>query len=123
MVYKTLLEEALKEVPDFKREYDNLIRDDVIDNQSGMHVVFGYAFTPLLIKAIKDNDVPAIRQLCAFLEKMAGCRDEKVQEVCDQSVLEAVAGEYSDGVIVPLFAKNTLKGLMSVREYIGEPEI
>lgn len=123
MTYSTLLTDALNEVQPFKKKYEEYINNRMLDNDDGMHIVFGYAFAPLLIDAIKDNDMPTIRQLCAFLEKMARCDDLRVQDVCDQSIIEAVAGEYPDDVIVPLFGKNTLEGLMAVREYIWEPEI
>ena len=122
MTYKTLLSEALSDMPIFKKTYDNLIAKDDIDKDSGMHIIFGYAFAPVLIDAIRDKDIPTIRQMFAFLEKMAGCSDLKVQEVCDQSVIEAVAGEYRDDTITPYMGKKTIEGLSAIREYIEEPE-
>ena len=71
LTYDNLIPEALQILPNFKREYDQLITEDMIDIDSGKHIFFGYAFTPLLSDALKKNDMKTATAMFSFLEKMA----------------------------------------------------
>ena len=44
--------------------------------------------------------------------------DIKVGEVCDQSVLEALYGEFDEKTILPYMGKKTKEGFMAVKEYM-----
>ena len=121
MTYESVLDTAFKELPEFKNEYDDFVSKDIIDNNSGMHIVFSYVFVPMVEKNIKANDKRKLRKICDFLEKMAASNDEEVQAICDQSILEVLCGEYQDKILIPLFGEKTLEGLYSVRQYILEP--
>ena len=121
MTYETLLDEALAALPEFKKKYDLLVKEDIIDEESGMHIVFGYVFTPMLEEAIQAGNNADIQEMCDFLEKMAASDDVHVQEVCDQSVLERICSIYPDKKIIPFIGNETYQGLLAVRQYIDEP--
>ncbi len=55
MKYDTVVKEALEAISEFRDEYNTMMKEDYIDAESGPHTVFGYAFTPLLKKAIREN--------------------------------------------------------------------
>lgn len=118
MTYSTILQEAYKELPEFKNRVDLFKANDEIDEDTGVHIVFEYAFTPLLKEELKSNS-PLSKRMLVFLEKMASSTDRLTQEVCDQSVLESLADEFEDDEIYPLLHEKTKEGYRAVRQYIG----
>lgn len=117
MNYTNLLDEVMK-IPEVKTEYNRQIKEDIIDEKAGMHIVFGYVFAPLLIDAITNNQ-ELTKRLFLFVEQMSSSNDTKVQEVCDFSILEAICDEYSDDVLLPFLGEKTLEGYNEVRKYVG----
>ena len=117
MTYETLLNDALSKIPEFKTEYDIAINRDYIDTDAGLHIVFGFVFTPLLEKALESNKELA-KRMFDYLEEMSQSDDSEVVSVCDQSVLEALCGEYNDNVLLQLSGDSTKEGLRYVRTYI-----
>lgn len=118
MTYKNLLEDSLKALPEFETEYEKNIEADVIDKESGMHIVFGYIFEPMLSKAIKQDRKLATKMF-DFLEQMAGSEDVRVQEVCDQAVLEALYWEHTSTILWPMMKEKTRDGYKAVSEYMN----
>lgn len=119
LTYDNLIQEAQMELPNFKTKYDQLITDDVLDNQSGKHVVFSYVFTPILSNAIKGGDEEAAKKMFAFLEKMASSEDNRVVEVCDQSVLEELNDEFSGNTLKRYLRANTADGYKALKQYMN----
>ena len=118
LTYDSLVQEALKAVPAFAKEYRRLISEDIIDYEDGNHIVFGYAFTPILITAMKNHDETVVRSMFDFLEQMASSDDGLVVEVCDQSVLEALNDEYDLNKIRFLMGPKTQEGADAVKQYM-----
>lgn len=118
MRYNTILQEAYKELPEFQKRAELFRKNGEIDEDTGVHIVFEYAFTPLLKEELRNGSLLSKRML-AFLEKMASSKDRLVQEVCDQSVLEPLADEFEDDAIYPLLHTKTKEGYGAVRQYIG----
>ena len=116
ITYDNLVEQTKKRITSFAYEYDDMIRKDIIDSDSGNHIVFGYVFTPLLIKKIKNND-PEIDLYFSFLEDMAASNDVYVAEVCDQSVIESLYDEFGND-IEKYMGEKTKEGLSAVKEYM-----
>lgn len=117
MTYETLLPETMKALPEFQEAYDKSIREDTIDVESGLHIVFGCVFTPLLKKAI-FNDSALAKRMFDHLEKMAGSEDKRVQEVCDQSVLETLCDEFRIRTIWSLAGEKTREGIKAISQYM-----
>lgn len=118
MTYNTILKEAYRELPEFKKRVERFMETDEIDANTGVHIVFEYAFTPLLKEELRANSSLS-RKMLVFLEKMASATDRLTQEVCDQSVLEPLADEFEDDEIYPLLHAKTKEGYRAVRQYIG----
>ena len=119
LTYDNLIQEAETELPNFKTKYDQLISDDVIDNQSGKHIVFSYVFTPTLSDAIRTEDEDTAKKMFAFLEKMASSEDNRVVEVCDQSVLEELNDEFSGNTLKRYLGTNTVDGYKALKQYMS----
>ena len=116
--YDNLVCEARRCVPAFANKYDELIRDDYLNKDSGNHVVFGYAFAPVLIDAIQKHDDAVIKDMFVFLERMSNSDDNSVVEVCDQSVLEALNDEIDDNILLRYMGPKTKEGFEAVKTYM-----
>ena len=118
LTYDNLLQEARNAIPEFDTEYNQLLNQDLFDEQAGNHIVFGYAFTPLLVNAIKNHTEPLEAKMIDFLERMASSSDRYVVEVCDQSVLEVLNDEFEDDQLRKILKKETLVGFEALKTYM-----
>ena len=116
--YDTLVSEALKAIPEFKAEYDKLISADIIDAESGNHIVFGFTFVPVLLSAIQDGNESLRDSMLAIVEQMASSEDRLVVEVCDYSILEALNDHVEDSVLMPLLGEQTRIGFDAIKRYM-----
>ena len=118
LTYDTLLAEALNAFPDFKQMYNKLVAEDVIDSESGNHIVFSYAFVPVLVDAIQTGKDKLVTEMLAFVEEMAKCEDPLVGEVCDFTILEELNDVIDDAVLVPLLGKEALVDFKLIKRYM-----
>ena len=118
ITYQNLLDKAKSKLPEFASEYDRLINKDSIDLESGNHIVFSYAFTPVLINAIKRNDNDVIKRMFDFIEEMSASEDVNVIEVCDQSILEELNDEIDDRILFRYMGVKTKEGFDIVKTYM-----
>lgn len=113
-----LIEEAKTKLPLFSKEYDRQVKEDIIDFETGNHIVFSYVFTPILVEAIREKQTCDIVPLFSFLEEMASSDDDAVVEVCDQSVLEVLNDEFDDCDIIGYMKPNTKEGFVALKGYM-----
>ena len=118
LTYDNLITEAQIELPNFKTKYNQLIEDNMIDTESGKHIVFGYVFTPLLLEALTNNDEETVTTMFSFLEEMACSKDNRVVEVCDQSVLERLNDEFDENILKKYMGTNTSKGYKALKRFM-----
>ncbi len=121
MNYENLLSECLKQITEFEEKYKEAIESKEVDESSGMHIVFGYVFTPLLIESLEGNKDLA-RKMFVFLEEMAKCEDHLVQEVCDCTVMEQLCDEFEEKELLPFLGKHSRESYYAVHKYILGPE-
>lgn len=114
LTYDTLIEEALEALPLFRERYERETAAGMIDTDDGKHIIF----TPMLEELIRNNTQPELQKALDFLEKMASSEDGRVVEVCDQSVLEVLNGEFPDEQLRELLGKETIKGFNAVKTYM-----
>lgn len=113
-----LVIQAIKAVPEFEKEYNRQISDGILDKDDGNHIVFSYAFVPILINAIKDNNQALQEKVFAFVERMAASQDHLVVEVCDYSILEALNDEFDYSTLNKLFGEKTKEGYEAIKQYM-----
>ena len=118
ITYENLVKDAHDKVPAFATKYDELIRDDYIDKSSGNHIVFGYAFAPVLIDAIQSHQDDIVKNMFDYLEEMSNSNDGRVVEVCDQSVLEAINDEIDDDILIGFMGLKTKEGFDAIKNYM-----
>ncbi len=118
LTYENLVFSANERIPEVKEYYDALIKKDVIDSKSGNHIVFGYVYVPVLTDAIKNGKKELVKNMFAFLEEMASSGEHRIEEVCDQSVLEALNDEFDDELLIPLMGENTKVGFAALKQYM-----
>lgn len=118
LTYDTLTEQALEALPLFRERYDREIASGTVDADDGKHIIFSLVFTPMLEELIRNNTQPVLSETLDFLEKMASSEDRLVVEVCDQSVLEILNGEFTDSKLRRLFGEETQKGFDALKMYM-----
>lgn len=113
-----LIDRAKKEVPGFREEYEKMVDEDVIDEETGAHIVFSYIFIPIAKKSIEEKNVEVRDKVFDFIEEMAESKDHTVSEVCDFTVMEELYDEYPTDVLIPLLGKESKKSLSAISRYM-----
>ncbi len=96
MKYDTLLGEIFKSLPELKEEYDAKSKENLIDKDTGVHVVFGIIIVPYLVNLLKresQNDNDILKRAFIFFEEMARSNDKLIQEVLEFTVIESFIDE------------------------------
>ena len=119
LTYETVVQEVLTAIPEVKTYYNKLIEEDVIDSESGAHIVFGYVYVPVLLDAFKTNNTALIKRMFEFLEQMASSSDKECCSVCDFSVLEAINDEIPDNVLYSYMGAETRLDFDYMKKNIG----
>ena len=117
--YETLLNDAFQDIPEFANEYKKMVKMGYFDDETGKHIVFSWAFVPLLKDAILNNNTMLSSRMLSFLEKMASSDDHLVQEVCDFTVLEELCDQVSPETVYPLLGKSTKEGFHAISRYMN----
>lgn len=118
LTYDSVTTKALQELPEFADKYNQLVSEGWLDSDDGVHIVFGMAFVPVLVEAIKTGETNVSERMLKFLEKMAMSDDHLVQEVCDFTVLEQLHDEVKDTVLYPLLGEKTKEGFLAISKYM-----
>lgn len=122
LTFNNLVQKALLKLPAFKIKYGEMIKKDVLDVDSGMHIVFEYAFTPIMKEAIINCDKKTTRDFFSFLEQMASSDDNLFVEVCDQSVLEELNDDFDGEDLYKYMGPKTKIGFEAIKQYMNQPE-
>lgn len=96
MKYDNLVEKILNDIPELKNEYLDKAEDNLIDEATGVHVVFGLIVTPYVVNLLKnDNEVNTkiLKKIFVFFEDMAKSEDSLIQEVLEFTVIEGLIEE------------------------------
>lgn len=113
MKYENLVNEARHDIPEFEAEYTKMINEGTLYADSGVHIVFSYAFVPLVIDAIKSNDQDLENRLFDFIEKMAESNDKLVSEVVDFTIMEELHDNVPNDTLIPLLKGDESKRSLS----------
>lgn len=116
LTYNNLIEKALEKLPEFKKAYNEL-PNKLVYEDSGSHIVFELVFANELMKLIKDKNISA-NDFFDFMVDMIESKDVKVQEVCEQSVIESICDEFTDEQLKPFLPTQLESTVRDVREYI-----
>ena len=106
MEYNELINDARKRIPEFDAEYRRQREEDILDADSGVHVVFAYAFVPIAVKAAESDDKNLQKEVFGFIEDMAKEKDKAVSEVCED-------------ILKPLLGRESLLSLSAVSGYMN----
>ena len=119
MEYNELINDARKRIPEFDAEYRRQREEDILDADSGVHVVFAYAVVPRAVKAAESDDKNLQKEVFGFIEDMAKEKDKAVSEVCDFTVMEGLRDEVSEDILKPLLGRESLLSLSAVSGYMN----
>lgn len=120
MKYADLLEEALLQLPEFKKQYEKELLAGNIDAVDGMHIVFCVVFMPVLHDLINEKDSVSVNNFFSFVEKMENSEDPLVAEVAEFTVLEELCDNYKDKDFLKYLGESTKEALKQIRVYIPE---
>lgn len=96
MHYNTLVEELFSCIPELKNVYEATAEQNLIDNKTGNHVVFGVIITPYIVELLKnqtEKNKITLKKFFSFFERMANSNDSKICEVLEFTVIENLIEE------------------------------
>lgn len=92
MKYNSLIANILKAIPELREEYNSKAEENLIEEETGPHIVFGLIIVPYLIELLKrenDKDKEVLRRTFVFFEEMAKSDDVLIQEVLEFTIIES----------------------------------
>jgi len=119
MNYDTLYETFKKRFPERQSCFEQLERENFVDESDGMHPAFGVVVVPYILQTVREDRLLEIQKIVLFLEEMALCDDADVVDVLDYTVLEQLIDE--DHSTLDIFKKymgeQTLKHCQEIGRY------
>lgn len=108
MDYKSLYASYLKSIKSLNTELESFRKNEKIDEEDGMHVIFGMVVLPFIFKNLNNADF--LSQSFDFFEEMYECENQLVQEVLDFTILEGIADQNEEirKVLKSYMKSNTL---------------
>ena len=94
-------------------------QENMLDDNDGIHVLFGMVIVPYFIYLIDTEEDILIKKVSYFFEHMAETKDVRVQEVLDFTILEQLADEGHDKFeqCKKYMGNRTLEHCISVEKY------
>lgn len=119
MKYNDLYKEFKQEVPEGIYFFEIKEKENLIDETDGVHVIFGMVIVPYILYIIQKKKMDEIKKSFSFLESMAICKDIKVNEVLDFTILEQLVDKGHDILeqCKQYMEANTLKHCEEVEKY------
>lgn len=99
-MYETLYGDFIEKIPESEKYCSLKAIENLIDDSTGVHVVFGMIIVPYIIEMAESKNNVILQKVFDFLEGMAECEDVKIREVLDFTILEQLAdhgGDVLDG--------------------------
>lgn len=95
MIYENILDEFLKELSQYDIVIKRAKQNDIIDDDMGMHVVFGMAILPHVINLFEceEENCELIQSTFKFFEKMSNSNDNEVVNLLDVTIIEGLIDE------------------------------
>ena len=93
MEYERLIETIFKQIPEIEKEYLEKKEEYSVDEETGVHIIFGFIIMPYVIRLInkkESNDDILLNKIFTFFEQMAIQGDTKVKEVLDFTIIEDI---------------------------------
>lgn len=122
MKYENLYKDFLEAVPECKKFCAEKEEENLLDDESGQHILFGLAVVPYIKEAALKKDGEVLDKIFEFMERMALAEEDdvKICEVLDFTVLENIQDENDEiyNECKKHMRKNTLEDLERVAEYI-----
>lgn len=118
MNYDNILNVLFDKIPEIKNFYEKKKQEDLVDDDTGKHIVFGLVVTPYILDEVNNNG-ENVKQIFDFLEDMTFCEDVKVREILDFTILEQFVdeGKKQLDILKNFMHENTLKCCLEIEKY------
>jgi len=83
MMYDTLYRDFIEKIPESEDYCSLKAKDNLIDDSTGTHVVFGMVIVPYILEMAEAKNNYSIQKIFEFLEEMAENRDLKYHYILD----------------------------------------
>ena len=117
--YDTLIVDVCNQFSKVKELYNEELKKDSFDMDSGAHTFFSFCFVPVLKSEIINRDNELIREMFDYIEKMENSKDDNVGEVADFTILEELLDEFGLSKIEQYMGVNTKKTAKLINRYIS----
>ena len=120
MIYSDIYKEFKEKIPEavsFCREKE---KQFMLDDNDGMHVLFGFAVRPFVLKSLIEEDETALEKIADFFEQMEADEDDEIGAVLEQSVLETLLAENRELITknMKIWKSETRKAIEVVGQFI-----
>ena len=120
MNYDNILKMLFKKIPKIEKIYNERKEENLVDENTGKHIVFGLIIVPYIIEEVnKSEDQDLVIKMFEFLEEMSFCEDVKVKEVLDFTVLEQFIdeGKQQLDILKKYMHENVLSSCLEIEKY------
>lgn len=117
--YDTLIGDVCNQFSKVKELYNEELKKDSLDMDSGAHTFFSFCFVPILKSGIINSDNKLIKEMFDYIEKMENSEDDNVGEVADFTILEELLDEFGLSKIEQYMGVNTKKIAKLINRYIS----
>lgn len=118
MDYNNIMAVLFEMIPEVKEEYNKRKQEDLVDEDTGKHMVFGLVIVPYILGEV-NSDGENIGKIFDFLEEMSLCDDVKVRELLDFTILEQFIDEGKEQLnkLKKFMHENTLSCCAEIEKY------
>ncbi len=85
--------------PNLKEAYEEEVSWQEGDD-TGAHIVYGDILAPYLVRCLNEQDEDEIKKIFAFIERILELRDNYSEEVIAFSIIEGIAYQYKNSVLL-----------------------
>lgn len=120
MEYKLLYREFQKTFPELNDRLNSISKEKNVDDEDGMHIIFGIVVTELIANLIVSDDSEELLKVFSFLEKMAISENSEICEVLEFSLLEDFISRGKDYLskCKKFMQEETLRCCLTVETYM-----
>ncbi len=120
MKYEELYKDFAKLFPDDEVVLNDLEISADVDEEDGMHILFGMVVFPFISKLVEDGENEKLKRVFDFLEQMASSKDSRICEVLEFTILENIITSGKDflNICKPYMGSETGKSCEYIERYL-----
>lgn len=118
MEYGNLYREFISLFPDDQSFFEERCMENDVDEDEGMHIMFGFVIIPFLIKIVRESTEKS-KIAFDYIEKMEKSNDSQIAEVVEFTILEYLVSNERESLQLysKYFGEETAKAAEAVGKW------